>query len=328
MRPIRKMAAVLAVAAGLAAAPAQADVKLKLAHVAPPQTTYQDAAVRFSDKLSELSGGTMTTDIIPGGALGDLNQLWVQNRTGSLDLHLIDIAAMIAMKEARHFMVMWAPFLFRDQAHFHRFIDGEIFAGMMKKAEEGTGLIYLGQVGDRPPRALTTAKTAVRTPADVKGLKVRTPPHPLIINTFKHWGANATPIKASELFTALKTGLVDGQDNGVIDFIGAGYTEAQKFYMPLDYIHSGIGLWMSGQKWASLTEEQRGWVREAAAHAGAEGRKIHAAQMAESLNKLSGLGVTLVEPDMDAFRTATQPMIDGMEGKFWAPGSYAQINGL
>ena len=117
-----------------------ADMTLKLAHVAPPQTTYQLAAERFAANLAEASGGTMAVDIVPGGALGDLGQLWVQTRAGSLDLHLIDISAVIAMKEARSFLVLWTPFLFKDQAHFHRYLESDVFAKMMKDVEEATAL--------------------------------------------------------------------------------------------------------------------------------------------------------------------------------------------
>lgn len=307
---------------------ATADMTLKLAHVAPPQTTYQQAAERFAANLAELSGGTMAVDIVPGGALGDLGQLWVQTRAGSLDLHLIDISAVIAMKEARPFLVMWTPFLFKDQAHFHRFLDSDVFAKMMKDVEDATGVVYLGFAGDRPPRALTTADTAVKTAEDLKGLKIRTPQHPMIIGAFEAWGANPTPLKASELFTALKTGLVDGQDNGVIDFVGAGYAEAQKYYMPLDYIHSGVGIWMSGNRWNALSSEQQAWMKEAAKKAGLDGRALHQEQMSEAMAKLPDLGVTIVEPDLSTFSGATDAIIGNMEGKAWPDGLFSSINGL
>ena len=260
--------------------------------------------------------------------MGDLGQLWAQTRAGAIDLHLIDIAATVAMKEARPFLVLWTPFLFKDQAHFHRYVESDLFKTMMGDVEGKTGLVYLGYAGDRPPRALTTAKTPVKTKDDLAGMKIRTPEHPMIIGAFKAWGANPTPIKASELFTALKTGLVDGQDNGVIDFVGAGYADAQKFYMPLDYIHSGVGIWMSGSKFDGLTDEQKGWVKEAAAKAGADGRAIHEKLMSENMGKLSGLGVTVVEPDISTFEFAREAIAGNMEGKVWEKGLTEKIGGM
>lgn len=327
MALIRSLAAGLALSVAALAAHAQ-DVTLRLAHVAPPQTTYQTAAERFADNLSEISGGSMAVDIIPGGVLGDLSQLWVQTRTGALDLHLIDVSATIAMREARPFLVMWTPFLFTDQDHFHRFIASDRFDQMMRDVEERTGVVYLGLAGDRPPRALTTADTPVRTPADLAGLKIRTPEHPMIIGAFKAWGAAPTPIKGSELFNALKTGLVDGQDNGVIDFVGAGYAEAQGHYIPLDYIHSSVGIWMSPQRWARLTDEQRSWVVQATEQAGAQGRALHAAAMEEAMAKLPELGVEVTQPDRDAFLFARDAVAGGMEGEMWPDGLVAEIGGM
>ena len=304
------------------------DVTLRLAHVAPPQTTYQQAAERFKAALEDVSGGTMSVEIIPGGVLGDLGQLWVQTRTGALDLHMIDLAATIAMKEASPFLVLWTPFLFEDQEHFHRYVASDTFKEMMGDVEEKTGVRYMGYLGDRPPRALTTSNKAVKTPADLAGLKIRTPEHPMIIGAFKAWGANPTPIKASELFTALKTGLVDGQDNGVIDSVGAGYMDAQKYYMPLDYIHSGLGLWMSPQRFESLSEEQRGFVQQAAERAGEEGRKLHAEQMKEAMAKLAETDTEVVEPDRAAFEGAREGIVKNMEGKAWPEGLSEKIGSM
>ncbi|MEM9106363.1 MAG: TRAP transporter substrate-binding protein [Pseudomonadota bacterium] len=319
--------AALAVTLGAGSTAAQ-DITLTLGHVAPPQTTYQDAAVRFSENLSELSGGTMAVDIVPGGALGGLAELWAQTRSNSLDLHLIDIGAIIAMKEARPFLVLFAPYLFEDQDHFRRYIASDVFDGMMDEVEEATGVVYLGYVGDRPPRVVTTSDKAVTKPADLEGLKIRTPQHPFIISTFEGWGAAPTPIGAAELLISLKSGVVDGQDNGVIDFIGAGYAEANKFFAPIDYIHSGIGVWMAPDRWASLTAEQQGWVTEAAAKAGLDGQAIHDQMMADAFAKLPELGVTMTEPDMQAFRTSVVPMVTGMDGKAWPEGLYETISGL
>ena len=327
MTLIRSLATGLALSASTMIAQA-ADITLRLAHVAPPQTTYQSAAERFAKNLAEISGGSMAVDIIPGGVLGDLSQLWVQTRTGALDLHLIDVSATIAMKEARPFLVMWTPFLFEDQNHFHRFVASDRFNTMMADVEEQTGVVYLGLAGDRPPRALSTSDTAVRTPEDLSGMKIRTPEHPMIIGAFKAWGAAPTPIKGSELFNALKTGLVDGQDNGIIDFVGAGYADAQGHYIPLDYIHSGVGIWMSPQRWAQLTDEQKMWVRKATEKAGVEGRALHQAQMQDALSKLSEIGVEVTQPNRDAFLFARDAIAGGMEGKVWPEGLVEEISGM
>jgi TRAP-type C4-dicarboxylate transport system substrate-binding protein len=330
---IMKFAGIMAiavVAAGLVSTKAGAadTIHLTMGHVAPPQTTYQQAAVRFADNLKELSGGTIVVDIVPGGALGSPPEMWVQTRTNTLDIHLIDIGAIIMMKEGAPFLVTWAPYLFKDQDQFHRFLDSDLFKEMMDQVEAETGVVYGGFVGDRPPRAVTTRDTPVRTPDDLKGLKIRTPGHPFIIQAFESWGAVPTPLKASEMFLALKSGLVDGQDNGIIDFVGAGYWEVQKQYTPIDYLRSGVGIWFSPQAWANLTDEQRGWVKQAAAKAGEDGKAIYDQQMEEAYGKLDSLGVTLNERDMAAFQAAVSGMVQGLDGKAWPAGLYDKIHNM
>ena len=322
--------ALLAAAATLmlAASAAAQEITLRLGHVAPSQTTYQQAAERFAAELAERSGGTMAVDIVPGGALGNLGQLWVQTRAGALDLHLIDVGAMVAMQEARSFLVLWLPFLFDDQDHFRRYIASDTFARMMGEVEDATDLVWLGLAGDRPPRALTTADTPVTTPADLAGLKIRTPEHPMIVGAFEGWGAAPTPLPASELFTAMRTGLVDGQDNGVLDFVGAGYAEVQGHYIPLDYIHSGVGIWMGGPTWARMSDEQRSWLRAAVAAAGEVGAAEHDAAMAEAMAALPGMGITVTAPDIDSFRPVAEGMRSNMDGDAWPEGLSAEIGGL
>jgi TRAP-type C4-dicarboxylate transport system substrate-binding protein len=318
----------LAVVASIASPLAAQEIKLRLAHVAPPQSTYQEAAVRFADELKKLSGGAMTVDIVPGGTLGDLGQLWVQNRQGSLDLHLIDVSAIVAMREARAFSALWAPFAFRDQAHLYAFFATDLFKDMMAAVEKETGVVWLGVAGDRPPRALSTASKSVVKPADLAGQKIRTPEHPVVVATFKAWGAIATPLKASELFVALRSGAVDGQDNGSIDFLAAGYADVQKIYVPIDYIHSAVGIWISGQRWRQLDDRQQGWLRDATRKAGEDGRRLHDAAMAAAMKGIVDKGVTVTKPDIGAFREASKPVIAEFEGKLWPAGLYEKIGAV
>lgn len=328
---MRKLGLMLALGAAVAMnsmAARAADVTLKLAHVAPPTSSFQTAAERFNKHLGELSGGKMVVDIVPGGALGSLPELWAQLRAGTLDMHLIDIGAVLAIKEARHFFIIFAPYLFRDQAHWRSFIASDTFAGMMGEAEDKIGFKFVSYVGDRSPRALSTKGKVVRTPADLKGMKIRTPLVPAITKTFEVWGANPTPIKASELYTALQTGLVDGQDNGIVDVVAAGYTEVQDYFSTIDYLHSGMGLWISGAKWASLTPEQQGWVMAAGKAADAEALAAYDKELADAFAAAKAKGVEIVEADRDAFRAASRPVVDGMDGKAWPAGLYDKINGM
>jgi len=305
-----------------------AAVTLKIAHVAPPTSSFQINAERFGKHLRDVSGGKMDVEIVPGGALGNLVQLWAQLRAGSLDMHIIDIGAILPMKEARHFFIATMPYLFRDQAHLHMFLDSDIFNGMMAKAEKATTIKYIGPMGDRPPRALSTRNTKVMTPADMKGMKIRTPLNPAITEVFKAWGTSPTPVKGSELYQSLQSGLVDGQENGIDAVVQAGLTEVQKYFIRTRYIHSAIGLWMSGNRWGSLSGEQQGWVMAAAKAANAEARAAFPAEVDAMFAQAKAKGMTIIEPDIAAFKAAGRPIVEAWDGKRWPPGMYDKIHNM
>lgn len=305
-----------------------ADVVLKIAHVAPPTSSFQINAERFGKHLRSVSDGAMDVEIIPGGALGNLVQLWAQLRAGSLDMHIIDIGAILPIKEARHFFITTMPYLFRDQAHLHTFLDSDIFKDMMAKTEAATGIKYIGPMGDRPPRALSTRNTKVMTPADMKGMKIRTPLNPAITEVFKAWGTTPTPVKGSELYQSLQSGLVDGQENGIDAVVQAGLTEVQKYFMRIRYIHSAIGLWMSGPRWKSLSGQQQKWVMAAAKAANAEARAAFPAEVDAMFAEAKAKGMTIVEPDIAAFKAAARPIVEAWDGKRWPKGLYDRIHAL
>ena len=305
-----------------------ADVELRLAHVAPPTSSFQVAGEAYAKALDELSGGTMEMTIIPGGALGNIPELWAQPRNGALDMYLMDIGGIVANKEARNLFIVFAPYLFKDQDHWRAFIASDQFAGMMGEAETNLGIKYLGYLKDRSPRALSTSKKAVATPDDIKGMKIRTPLVPSITEVFKAWGANPTPVQASELYSAMQSGLVDGQDNGITDVVAAGYTEVQDYFTPLDYLRSGVGIWMSQKAWDSLTPQQQEWAMQAADKAFAEQKPLFEKEEAEALAAAKEKGMEIVEPDTAAFIAASEPVIKGMDGKAWPAGLYDQIHNM
>jgi len=301
---------------------------LRLAHVAPPTSSYQDAANLFKKHLKAVSGDKMDVQIIPGGALGNLVQLWAQLRAGTLDMHLIDVGAIAPVKPARQFALLSMPYLFRDQAHFHAFLASDIFKKMMGDATKAIGIHYVGYLGDRPPRALSTRTKAVKVPADLKGLKIRTPLNPAITGVFKIWGASPTPLRGSQIFSALQNGLVEGQDNGIIDIVAAGWLPVQKYYSDINYMHSGIATWMSGKRWGSLSAEQKKWVTEAAARTFADNKKLFPQQVADAVSKAKKAGMVFVAADKAAFAKAARPMINALDGKLWPKGLYDRINAI
>ena len=117
------------------------------------------------------------------------------------------------LKEGTDFSVCVVPLLFEDLDHYHKFLESDILKEMVAKVEAANGLKYMGPISDQAPRSLTTTNTPVKVPADLKNMKIRTPESPAITKMLTAWGANPMVVSGGELFQALQTGMVDGQDN-------------------------------------------------------------------------------------------------------------------
>lgn len=312
-----------ALAAVTAAAAAQ-ETKLRLAHPVPVGSAMHVWAERFAGHVATLSGGKIRIEVIGGGVLGGPAETIAQGRTGNLDLWLLDPVGVMITREGRQLAVMFAPFTFRDQAHYRKFVAGDVFKAMMGEAESKIGVKFVGLLGDRAPRALVTRSRAVRVPEDLKGLKVRVPQLPFVAAAWRAWGAAPTPLTGADLYQALQSGLVDGDDNGIDIVNERGLSEAAKFFSAVDYVHSGVGVFMSGQLWAKYDEAQRGWFVRAAAMV-ADEQPPFERMMAEQFARAKAKGMTIVEPDRAAFRAAAAKVIEEFDGKMWPEGLYKKI---
>lgn len=305
----------------------QAETRLKLAHVASEGHSIGKSAIRFADALAELSDGELVVDIHPRGEMGGVGDIWVQMQTESLDMQTIDIGAVALIKEARHMMVLTTPFLFRDQQHYRNVISSSLFAEQADKVTKFANIRLIAQVGDRSPRIISTTNRKVVSVDDMKGLKMRVPGSPVFIDTFKFWQSVPTPTKASEILLSLKSGLVDGQDNGIIDIGYRGNTPI-KHVTPINWMRSGIGLFIGEARWRKLSDKQKNWISEASIVASSAGVVEYESLMEESWLRLKKLNVRITEPDMSGFTPAGEFIVNKYEGELWPKGLVSQIRAI
>lgn len=314
MKLIRKLLLATVFLVGL---PALAnDVKLRLGHVGASGSTYDRVAVQFAEKVREFSGSQIAVEPIGNGVLGSQPQLLSQVAAGTLDFMIIDPSAMGLAKEGRELQVLFAPFLFRDQAHFRKFIASDLFAQLMAPAEKGLRVKHLGLLTDLSPRALSSNKP-VRTVGDLKGLKMRVPELPVLLAMWKDWGTSPVPVKATDLFQALQSGMVDGQENGLNIVLEMSFSEVQKYFIPIDYVRSGISLFMSEASWNKLNEQQRAVLRKAVAAVDAQSQTIFPKYEAELQAKAKAAGMQVLTPDLATFRAAANESLKN--GRFYRP---------
>lgn len=324
---ITRRLALAAIALAAAAPAAHAQTTLRMAYVAPPPV-WGPIADRFAQEVEQRTNGEVKVQPFGGGQLGSLPQNYAGLRTGQVDMMLADTGTLAIAKGGKDFNALFAPYVFRDEKHFKSFMMSPTFREMLAPVEKEGGFVYAGYVSDRAPRQLTTSNRKVMKPDDMKGLKVRVPETPTIMEVMKAWGASPTPVPASELYMAMKQGLVDGQDNGFDAIAGAKYYEVQKYAMRLDYIQSGLMVLVSEAKWNRLTPAQQKAMRDAAAATEQWASKMTWDTAEKSLDVLRKQGMEIVEPDLGPFRKVADEVVRRFDGDLWAKGTVQKIQSV
>ncbi len=312
-----------AVAAAFTAAaflPLEADAKtLRMGLLVSNKSLAYKAAEKLAEHVKEKTGGEYTIKLFPSQQLGSGKEMMQMLKLGTLDLYQGTNAQPAYFKEGRNFGATAAPYTFRNQEEFLKFLDSPLFAEMVAQLGAG-GVRWVGYMGARSPRAITTANTPVRSPADMKGLKMRIPGSPPFVAFFKALGAVPTPMPFSEFFTAAKTGLVEGQDNGIEVVYPRGLYSVQKYFSKTDH---ALGAWMAfvgEKKWQSWPDSLKKAVSEgmkaAAAYSDAELKK----SMDAAFKGVKEKGMTVLEVDKKPFIEVAGKVWKGLDGTSWDKG--------
>ena len=230
--------AALLVASGQVA-PAAADT-LRMGLLVSNKSLAYRVAEQFAAHVAEATGGEHTIELFPAQQLGSGREMMQMLKLGTLDFYQGTATQPTFFEEGRNFNAISAPYAFQSQEEFLRFLDGPLFAEMAAGYSAG-GAAIVGYMGSRSPRAMTTANTPIHSPADLQGLKMRVPGSPPFAAFFGAMGTVSTPMPFSEFFTAVKTGLVEGQDNGIEVVHPRGLAEIQKYFSRTDH---ALGAWM------------------------------------------------------------------------------------
>jgi tripartite ATP-independent transporter DctP family solute receptor len=264
-------------------------------------------AVKYmSDIISKKTGGKDTIKVYTMSQLGGEKDTIEQTKIGALDLVRINVAPMNNICPMT--MVPTMPFLFKSKEHMRKVLDGPIGDEILKSCES-QGYIGLAFY-DSGSRSLYTVKKPVKTLADAKGLKIRVQQSDLWVALLQAMGANATPIPYGEVYTALKTGVVDGAENNWPSYDTARHFEVAKFYAVTEHSMAPEMLLMSKKVWDTLTPEQQKIFREAAKESVPYMRKLWDEKELASRKKVEEGGAQVVEVDKKSFQDAMKPVYD------------------
>ena len=282
----------------------QRQMVLKLGHGLDTKHPVHVAMEFMKKRLEEISGGAVTIDIYPGSVLGSETQCIEQLQNGSLAMTKTSTSAMENFIPAMS--VFGLPYVFRDEDHFWNVINSEIGAGLLRQGETKflRGLCYY----DAGSRNFYTKQTPIRTPADLKGLKIRVQNSKTSMDMVKAMGGAPTPIAWGELYSALAQGTVDGAENNPPSFFSNKHYEVCKHFTLDGHTRIPDMLLMSSKVWDNLSPEVQGWVQQAADESAEFQRKLWSEKTLEALERAKAEGVTVYEVDTAAFQAKVASM--------------------
>ena len=296
-----------AIVAVLAALPslATAQTELKLGHVAEPGSLIAASADEFARRANARLGGRAKVVVFGSSQLGGDKELLQKVKLGTIDMAE---PSTVMSSEADIFGVFEMPYLVKDRDHMKR-IEKELFWSKFEPEAEKKGIKVLA-VWENGYRHITNNKHPINVPSDLKGIKLRVPEGKWRVKMFQAYGANPSPMKYSEVFTALQTGVMDGQENPLAQIASAKFYEVQKYLSITGHVYSPSYLVVSTKKWPTLPADVRKILEETAKDTQAFVYDKAAKDDEELLAKMKTAGIQVNSANKDAFIAASKAVYD------------------
>jgi tripartite ATP-independent transporter DctP family solute receptor len=308
------LAAVLAALAIPAAA--QEKQVWKASDVHPLGYPTVEAIQRMGKKLEAATSGRISIQMFPSMQLGGEKEMIEQAQVGALQIARISVGAMGPVVDDLN--VFNLPFVFRDEVHMRKVIDGPIGQELLERVSSAptSRLIVLGWM-DAGTRNVYANKPAAK-PADLKGMKIRMMGNPLFVETMNAMGGNGVAMGFNELFSALQTGVVDGAENNPPTLLAQNHYQVSKIYSLTGHLIIPEIFVFSKRTWETLSKGDQELLRKVSREAQFEQRKLWDAYVGEAETKLKAAGIQFVQADKAAFYQATQPVRDKYGAKYAA----------
>ena len=299
-----KKLCVLALVALLALSVTNVDAArtLKVGHGLPTTHPLHKGAEKFAELVSERTHGEVTVEVFPALQLGSVREMFEDLSLGTLDIAIVttDTPAFLGLK---YWRLLESGYMYQSYEHAKKFFESPLMQELSDELEKMHRITVVDPSWYYGIRHLTTANTPVKTPEDLKGLKIRVPEAPGYLNTLKGMGANVTPVAFGELYMALKTGVVDGQENPFATIYSYKFYEAQKYLNLTGHLISHNTAFMSTDTLESFDEATQQIIRDSISEASDYNDQLIIDSEQDYLNKLQEVGMTVVEADAEAFRT-------------------------
>jgi tripartite ATP-independent transporter DctP family solute receptor len=298
--------------------PALAQLELKFGHVGEPGSLFDVSATEFAKRANAKLAGKATIVVYGSSQLGGDKEMLQKLKLGTLDLAL---PSTVMSSEADLFGLFEMPYLVKDRNHMQK-IEKAIFWSKLEPAAEVKGLKILA-VWENGYRHITNSKHPIVTPEDLKGIKLRIPEGKWRLRMFQAYGSNPSPMKLSEVFTALSTGVMDGQENPLTQIWSQKFQEVQKYLSLTGHVYTPAFVAVGAKRWASLPADVRKIIEDTAKETQAFVYERAKKDDEELVGKFVAAGVKVNEVDKDAFIAASKGIYDEFGSE--VPGSTALI---
>jgi tripartite ATP-independent transporter DctP family solute receptor len=295
----------LPLAALLAIGTAHAQMELKFGHVGNPGSLFAKSAEEFAKRANAKLGNKAKVVVFGSSQLGNDRELLQKLKLGTVDFAL---PSTVMSTESDLFGVFEMPYLVKDRKHMQR-IEKDVFWSKLAPAVENKGLKIIA-LWENGYRHITNNKRPINVPKDLDGIKLRTPKGKWRVKMFQAYGANPSPMAFSEVFTALKTGVMDGQENPFSQIYSGKFHEMQKYLSLTGHVYTPAYVTVGAKRWASLPAD----VRKSLEAAAKDTQKFVYSEAAKDedqlLGKIKAAGVQVNEANKNAFITASKPIYD------------------
>jgi TRAP-type transport system periplasmic protein len=307
--PLRSLVAAFGLALVATIAPAQEPTSLRVAYVQSPDHPHGLGIQRFAELVQQKSAGKISVKTYGSATLGGDAAVINSLRGGTVDMTVVIPGLLTGM--VKEYVLLDLPFLFNSYAEADAVLDGPVGRKLLAMLPD-KGLIGLGY-WDHGFRIVTNSRRPITKVEDFSGLKLRVPQSNIFLETFSALGANAVPMPIPELYGALESKAVDGQENPYAAVEAIKFNEVQKYASATLHAYNPLVVIFSKQRWDKLTPAERTIIQEAASEAGAYERKVSREANEKSADSLARKGMTLnaVAPqEITRMRDKVKPVTD------------------
>jgi tripartite ATP-independent transporter DctP family solute receptor len=320
-------AAVFALAASATAAFAADPIKLRISTPAVEADWHAKMLPVFKQELDKLAPGQFDVEIHLNGTLFKQGTEPAAMQRGNLEMAMI--SAFDISKQIPEWSIFTAGYLLRDPQHQTKVFESDIGQEMYRLVEDKMGIkiLSVGYLGTRQLNLRTEKE--VKTPADLAGVKLRMPGSDTWLFLGKALGANPLPVAFGEIYTALQTGAIDGQDNPLPTVRAAKFYEVTKQVVLTDHLVDAIFLSLAGSTWKKLDDKQKTAVTSAAQAAVRFNNENRVKEEAELSDFFKAQGLKVYKPNVEAFRAQVQKTyLESELSKAWPKGMVERVNAI